>query len=252
MAKPFFYRIDAAEFVAAVLQIPDGQHKQWVTQLALDMVSGTGTMDFSKKIIEEVENYRKKQAEAGAKGGKPKHKQPYSDPIPEESDTVPPPKQNLGNSSNRSSSSTETKEENKKHILVFFESLWKDYPSNDGKKDALRHYKATVKTDGDCQRIRTALNNYLAHLKCETWKKPKNGSTWFNNWEDWEHWEPDLNNKLPLPTTNQTRKTFAQQKIDNTKSVMAEFMAQGGDTNARIGQDELYLGDGGNVRCLPG
>ena len=66
-----------------------------------------------------------------------------------------------------------------------FEDIWKRYPNKDGKKDALKHFKATVKGNGDWDKINLALDNYLAHLQVETWKKPKNGSTWFNNWEDW-------------------------------------------------------------------
>lgn len=71
-----------------------------------------------------------------------------------------------------------------------FEELWKIYPSKDGRKAAFKHFTSTVKNEADCQRIRKALNNYLDHLKAETWKKPKNGATWFNNWQDWEHWTP--------------------------------------------------------------
>lgn len=69
----------------------------------------------------------------------------------------------------------------------FFETLWRDYPNRDGKKAALRHFNTTVKSEADCRRIRTALDNYLADLRANDWKKPKNGSTWFNNWMDWEH-----------------------------------------------------------------
>lgn len=68
----------------------------------------------------------------------------------------------------------------------FFETLWKDYPLRDGKKKAFIHFQATVKNQADCQRIRAALNNYLAHLRLSSWKSPKNGATWFNNWQDWE------------------------------------------------------------------
>lgn len=73
-------------------------------------------------------------------------------------------------------------------ILEFFEDLWKVYPS-DGrvkKKEALRHYLATVKTDADIDRINAALQTYINHLNANEWKKPQNGSTWFNNWQDWE------------------------------------------------------------------
>lgn len=68
-----------------------------------------------------------------------------------------------------------------------FETLWSRYPLKDGKKAALRHFMATVKDEADCQRISKSLDNYLSHLETESWKKPKNGSTWFNNWQDWEN-----------------------------------------------------------------
>ena len=78
-----------------------------------------------------------------------------------------------------------------KNILSdVFDELWAKYPAKDGKQVALRHFKASVKSEEDCQRIRIALDNYLVHLQANTWKQPKNGSTWFNNWTDWETVEP--------------------------------------------------------------
>lgn len=79
-------------------------------------------------------------------------------------------------------------------LSEFFEELWKDYPDRDGKKDALRHFLATVKNEGDCQRIRKALTNYLAMLQQESSngfnRRPKTGKVWFNNWADWVDWKP--------------------------------------------------------------
>ena len=74
--------------------------------------------------------------------------------------------------------------EQKKNV---FESLWKKYPNKDGKKAALRHFLSSVKTYDDLNNISKALNCYLSHLRqpSNAWKKPKNGSTWFNNWKDW-------------------------------------------------------------------
>ncbi len=68
--------------------------------------------------------------------------------------------------------------------LSLFEKLWAKYPNKDGKKEALRHFQASVKTESDMQNIETALINYLAS---DTVKQGfiKNGSTWFNNWRDW-------------------------------------------------------------------
>ena len=69
----------------------------------------------------------------------------------------------------------------------FFEKLWTVYPRKDGKKQALRHYLATVKTDIDRERVNLALGSYLSHIE-ENAVGPKfikNGSTFFNNWQDW-------------------------------------------------------------------
>lgn len=78
------------------------------------------------------------------------------------------------------------REEKKKINLAWFEELWSLYPAKDGRKDALRHFGCSVRTEADFQRIKTALANYKAHLSKNPWKQPKNGSTWFNNWQDWE------------------------------------------------------------------
>ena len=72
-----------------------------------------------------------------------------------------------------------------------FEELWGKYPSKDGKKEAIRHFKATVKNDDDFSRCSRGLENYLKHLALpqNSFKNPKNGKTWFNNWQDWENWQ---------------------------------------------------------------
>ncbi len=68
-----------------------------------------------------------------------------------------------------------------------FDSIWLQYPKKDGKKQAERHFKASIKTIADLQNCIKALKNYKAHIynnKIET-KYIKNGSTFFNNWKDW-------------------------------------------------------------------
>jgi len=81
------------------------------------------------------------------------------------------------------------KNEQEDKYIVEFEKLWKKYPSKDGVKSARKHFTATVKTDKNLEDINKALDNYLHHLETEDWKRAKNGSTWFNNWEDWINWE---------------------------------------------------------------
>lgn len=69
-----------------------------------------------------------------------------------------------------------------------FGVLWASYPLKDGRKQALRHFIASVRTQADLERCATALRRYLDHLSANPWKRAKNGSTWFNNWRDWENW----------------------------------------------------------------
>ena len=68
---------------------------------------------------------------------------------------------------------------------VKFPEIWGKYPMKDGVKKAESYFIKTVETEKDWQDINTALDNYLAHLKTEAWKSPKNGATWFNNWREW-------------------------------------------------------------------
>lgn len=81
-----------------------------------------------------------------------------------------------------------------KTLKKFFEILWERYPRKEGKKEAMRHFNASVKTEEDCQNIEKALDNYVLHLKSNGTDSQfiKMGSTWFNNWEDYINWkEPD-------------------------------------------------------------
>jgi hypothetical protein len=74
----------------------------------------------------------------------------------------------------------------KRELLSFFEDLWGAYPRKDGKKGALRHYNASVKTDEDMDRINKALEAYLSAVNGKDPQFIKKGETWFNNWADWE------------------------------------------------------------------
>jgi len=83
--------------------------------------------------------------------------------------------------------------ENKKEWIARFEKLWPDYPRRDGKKEALRHFLATVKTDGDWAKIQKALANFKRYVLRMGFdeKHIKTAKTWFNNWQDWvDYQEP--------------------------------------------------------------
>lgn len=73
-----------------------------------------------------------------------------------------------------------------------FEDIWKQYPNKDGKARAEKVFKATVKTKDDWDNINKALCNYLISDRVQK-GYIKNGSTWFNNWQDFIEWvEPKI------------------------------------------------------------
>lgn len=96
-------------------------------------------------------------------------------------------------------STNKNKKENKKEktnsasVHFWFEEIWSKYPNRVGKKQAQRHYEATVKSEEDRLDCQDALVKYQKHLEENTWKKPQNGSTWFNNWRDWFDWVEPVN-----------------------------------------------------------
>lgn len=71
-----------------------------------------------------------------------------------------------------------------KEYSARFNEVWSKYPNKLGRKQAERHYQASVKTFEDFTLINTALANYLASERVAR-GFVQNGSTWFNNWRDW-------------------------------------------------------------------
>ena len=69
----------------------------------------------------------------------------------------------------------------------FFGKLWQAYPRKDGRKEAERHFRATVKNESAMERINLALGNYLNFLESNSVKliHTKTGKVWFNNWQEW-------------------------------------------------------------------
>jgi hypothetical protein len=89
-------------------------------------------------------------------------------------------------------------QEHRKQLCAFLESsfdrLWEMYPNAKGKKDARRHFDATVKTREDVTACETALKNYIETRNFDNARRKEfgrdpipwqNGSTWFNQWQDW-------------------------------------------------------------------
>lgn len=66
-----------------------------------------------------------------------------------------------------------------------FQKVYDLYPNKDSRKDAERHFRASVKTEQDYADIQKALANYIKNLQSELWKQPKSAKTWFNDWRSW-------------------------------------------------------------------
>lgn len=70
---------------------------------------------------------------------------------------------------------------NKKEINECFERLWKQYPNKRGKGQVSDTKKKTLYEIGE-EKIERALKRYLDDLsKDSSWRKPQNGSTFFNS-----------------------------------------------------------------------
>ena len=93
-----------------------------------------------------------------------------------------------------------------------FDRIWYRYPRKLGRKEAFRHFKASVKSESDLAAINTALDRFVAQMEAE--RRPPDkipyGSTWFNNWQDWIDYkapptpEPDKRKCKQCGSTNLT------------------------------------------------
>jgi hypothetical protein len=83
-------------------------------------------------------------------------------------------------------------EDEEEDLDILFETLWSKYPKPLGKKEARRHFDASVKTPEDVAAISVALQNYRVHLANNSTDERfiKHGSTWFNNWREWVNYAP--------------------------------------------------------------
>ena len=81
------------------------------------------------------------------------------------------------------------------HLSENFEAIWKEYPNKAGKKEAFRHYKKWRKESKEHtdEYLMAKLKAYKQDLAVNAWKKPMNGSTWFNGRFNDEYTVPDMN-----------------------------------------------------------
>lgn len=121
------------------------------------------------------------------------------------------------------------KQPSKADVDAFFESVWELYPVKKGKgqvSDTKR--KALYKIGFD--NLERAINRYLTELKKDaSWRKPQNGSTFFNSgYVDYldENFVPDQTAPQPVKQSNYHKQTKAEE-LDEAYQMMAAW-GQGG------------------------
>lgn len=70
--------------------------------------------------------------------------------------------------------------DNKKHIVQQVDTIWARYPLKKGKATAIKKIPKLIEQYGYEQLIR-CIERYELGLQKETWRKPQNGSTFFNS-----------------------------------------------------------------------
>ena len=113
----------------------------------------------------------------------------------------------------------------KAEVDAFFESVWELYPVKKGKgqvSEAKR--KALFKIGYD--RLEQAIHRYLTELKKDaSWRKPQNGSTFFNSgYVDYldENFVPDQTAPQPVKQSNYHRQSKADE-LDAAYQMMAAW-----------------------------
>jgi len=121
------------------------------------------------------------------------------------------------------------KQPSKADVDAFFESIWNLYPVKKGKgqvSDTKR--KALFKIGYEA--MEQAINRYLTELKKDaSWRKPQNGSTFFNSgYVDYldENYEPSKTEPQPVRQSNYHKQTKAEE-LDEAYQMMAAW-GQGG------------------------
>lgn len=187
-------------------------------------LDGISMMAFSfiqKQMDRDSEKYKNRcnsNRENGKKGGRPKkeekpdglHKNPKNPSVSEK------PNGFLENPKNPIKIKNKDKEKDinnnimcKADANALFERLWKAYPNKRGKGQVSEAKKRKLAEIGE-EHVLRAMTRYIEDLKQDEWRKPQNGSTFFNSgYIDYldENYEKPAENK-------KNSANFRQRKYD--------------------------------------
>lgn len=62
--KPFFFRLEPAQLLSALIRIPESERGAWITNIALELEAGKPVDSFSISLFEEAKAFKKMKAAA--------------------------------------------------------------------------------------------------------------------------------------------------------------------------------------------
>jgi len=66
--KPFFYKLNAADFFAIIREFSDKELAKWIRTFSADLVAGNSKDEFTSRMIEETVKYRESLSQSGKIG----------------------------------------------------------------------------------------------------------------------------------------------------------------------------------------
>lgn len=163
--------------LASMLSIDVAKAQQIVSKLVSKGVANIDPDGFlvNRRMIRD-DKRTKNRSQAGALGGKQKASNRLANGLANSTPSV-------------SSSSSSSVSQLKTNSVLDFESLWASYPRQEGKKEAMKHLHASVTTPELYEACKRAIANYRTQIAKERidFKFVKHGSTFFNNWKDYEN-----------------------------------------------------------------
>lgn len=67
--KLFYFRLEPSQLLSALIQIPETERGTWITQVAIELASGSPQNQFSIALFKEAENFKKNVSERNRLAG---------------------------------------------------------------------------------------------------------------------------------------------------------------------------------------
>jgi hypothetical protein len=67
--KPFFFRLEPSQLLSALIQVPEQERGAWITQVAIELATGTPTNFFTKSLFDEASAFKQQATERSRLAG---------------------------------------------------------------------------------------------------------------------------------------------------------------------------------------